>query len=194
LNNILFYARLADVANRPRAAWTRPSGLSYAPGGDATRARHSRAARHARIDRGYNFQETILKFAAENAEDADKDVNLAAEIARWCEERHVDWSRNADPKSARTRPSCWGWSRAAGTGIRVAGSLAYVCARLAQETGDPLWKAKARALVQSIQAAQDPLQGGFAYEFNRSTDDTINHQPYDAVEAARCVAAVGGLQ
>jgi hypothetical protein len=116
-----------------------------------------------------------------------KDVKLVADVARWCEERHVDWARTTDP--VLTRPSCWGWSRAAGTGVRVAGSLAYVCARLWQETGDPLWKAKAEALVQGILVSQDPVTGGYAYHFRRTTEDTPNHHTYDTVEAARCVQA-----
>jgi hypothetical protein len=122
------------------------------------------------------------------AEAKDRDVKLVAEIARWCEERHVNWARSEDRKTAR--PSCWGWSRAAGTGIRTAGSLAYVCARLWQETSDPLWRAKAEALVQGIQSAQDPVWGGFAYHFNRTTEDTANGHTYDAIEAARRIIAV----
>ncbi len=127
----------------------------------------------------------------DHAEGNKRDVKLAADIARWCEERHVDWSRSDDPAVAR--PSCWGWSRAAGTGVRVAGSLAYVCARLWQETKDPLWKAKAEALVHGIQSAQDPVCGGYAYHSRRSTEDTANNHAYDAVEAARCVVAVAEL-
>jgi hypothetical protein len=127
----------------------------------------------------------------DSADGNQSDVKLAAEIARWCEERHVNWKRGHDPESAY--PSCWGWSRAAGTGVRTAGSLAYVCARLHQETKDPLWKAKAEALVQAILVCQDPVQGGYTYHFHRSTEDTPNHHTYDAVEAARCVVAVAHL-
>lgn len=71
-----------------------------------------------------------------------------------------------------------------GPGIRTAGSLVYVWTRLWQETGDPLWKAKADAMVQSILVTQDPVDGGLSYAFHRSTGDTTNHQPYDAVETA----------
>jgi hypothetical protein len=121
----------------------------------------------------------------------DKDLKLVMEIARWCEERHVNWQRQPDPtKTLETRPSCWGWTRAAGTGIRNAGSLVYVWTRLWQETKDPLWKAKADALVQSILVSQDPVDGGFSKGFFRkSTDYTggtaaFSYNDYDAVDAA----------
>jgi hypothetical protein len=109
------------------------------------------------------------------ADAKDKDLKQVIEIARWCEERHVNWQRQADatnrPKQEppQTRPSCWGWTRAAGSGIRTAGSLVYVWTRLWQETKDPLWKAKADALAQSILVSQDPVDGGFSIEFGRDT-------------------------
>ena len=119
------------------------------------------------------------------ADAKDKDLKLVMEIARWCEERHVNWDRKLDPyKPLETRPSCWGWTRAAGTGIRTAGSLVYVWTRLWQETKDPLWKAKADALAQSILVTQDPVDGGLAYNFLRVTADTTGGHTYDMIEAA----------
>jgi|GEM_PF-5388837 len=104
------------------------------------------------------------------ADAKDKDLKQVIEIARWCEERHVNWQRQADPaKAPQSRPSCWGYGRAAGTGIRTAGSLVYLWTRLWQETKDPLWKAKADALAQSILVSQDPVDGGFSIEFGRDT-------------------------
>ncbi len=121
------------------------------------------------------------------ADAKDKDLKLVMEIARWCEERHVNWDRKLGPYALlETRPSCWGWGRAAGLGIRNAGSLVYVWTRLWQETKDPLWKAKADALVQSILVAQDPADGGLAKSFNRSSADTssFSYNDYDVVDAA----------
>jgi hypothetical protein len=121
----------------------------------------------------------------------EKDLKLAMEIARWCEERHVNWDRRLNPYAPlETRPSCWGWTRAAGLGIRNAGSLVYVWTRLWQETKDPLWKAKADALVQSILVSQDPVDGGLSKGFHRTTADstagtkTFGYNDYDAVDAA----------
>jgi hypothetical protein len=85
-----------------------------------------------------------------------------------------------------TRPSCWGWSRAAGSGIRTAGSLVYVWTRLWQETKDPLWKAKADALAQGILVSQDPVDGGLSIEFGRDTAGVAcsSHNVYDVVDTA----------
>ncbi len=114
----------------------------------------------------------------------DKDLKLVMEIARWCEERHVNWQRQPDPaKAPESRPSCWGWARAAGTGIRTAGSLVYVWTRLWQETKDPLWKAKADALAQSILVAQDPMDGGLTFNFHRVASDTAG-PTYDSIDTA----------
>jgi hypothetical protein len=119
------------------------------------------------------------------ADAKDKDLKLVMEIARWCEERHVNWQRQPDSnKAPESRPSCWGWSRAAGTGIRVAGSLVYVWTRLWQETKDPMWKAKADALAQSILVSQDPVDGGLAYSFQRVTADATGGHTYDMIDAA----------
>ena len=127
----------------------------------------------------------------------DKDLKLVMEIARWCEERHVNWQRQPDaanrPKkeAAQARPSCWGWHRGAGLGIRAAGSLVYVWTRLWQETKDPLWKAKADAMVQSILVAQDPVDGGLSKGFLFTSADSwgggtaaFPYNDYDAVDAA----------
>ena len=121
------------------------------------------------------------------ADAKDKDLKLVMEIARWCEERHVNWQRQSDPaKDPVTRPSCWGWGRAAGTGIRIAGSLVYVWTRLWQETKDPLWKAKADALVQSILVTQDPVDGQLSRRGHRNTYGIFGTQTdsHDAVDAA----------
>jgi hypothetical protein len=117
-----------------------------------------------------------------------KDLKLVMEIARWCEERHVNWQRQPDatnrPKQEppQTRPSCWGWTRGAGSGIRTAGSLVYVWTRLWQETKDPLWKAKADALAQSILVSQDPADGGLGYGFSRAGGDAAGGNPQDVAD------------
>jgi hypothetical protein len=127
------------------------------------------------------------------AEGPARDLKLVAEIARWAEERHVDWTRDPAPKTPQTRPSCWGWPRAAGNGMRIAGSLAYVCARLAQETGDALWKAKCDALVQGILVAQDPLTGGLGGGFRREFSDVFYAHNYDVIDTAWRLMAVARM-
>ncbi len=128
----------------------------------------------------------------DHAPKEQRDLKLVEEIARWCEERHIDWSRTPPAKPSLTKPNGWGWSRAAGTGTQIAGRFAYVAARLGQETGDALWTAKSRGLIQGILAAQDPVLGGYPYHFHRTTEDCAGNL-YDSVEACDRVAAVAAL-
>ena len=76
----------------------------------------------------------------------------------------------------------------AGSGIRHAGSLVYVWTRLWQETKDPLWKAKADAMVQGILVSQDPVDGQLSRHFHRNTTNygILGTQPdsYDAADTA----------
>jgi hypothetical protein len=86
------------------------------------------------------------------------DWDLVADIARWCEDRAVDWTRSGElgglQKSARMplNPAAADENEAT---IRLA--LAY--ARLAQHTGSRLHRAKAEALVSTALAAQNPVSG-----------------------------------
>jgi hypothetical protein len=100
---------------------------------------------------------TFVMWLLDLAEPAQRNLKLAETITRWCEDRHVNWGRNADGTVAQ--PSCWGWGRAAGNGNMIQARLSYVCARLGQETKDPLWTAKARDLVHGLLAATDPETG-----------------------------------
>jgi hypothetical protein len=100
---------------------------------------------------------TFVMWLLDLADPAQRDLKLAETITRWCEDRHVNWARGDD--ATKARPSCWGWGRAAGNGNMIQARLAYVCARLGQETQDPLWTAKARGLVHGVLAATDPETG-----------------------------------
>ena len=50
----------------------------------------------------------------------------------------------------------------------------------------------AEAIIQSVLAAHDPVCGGFAYHFHRSTGDCGGNL-FDSVEAADRVAAAAAL-
>ena len=131
------------------------------------------------------FGQWMLDYAPKE----QRELALVAEIARWCEERHVDWSRTPDGREPLlNKPSLWGWTRASGTPVQIAGRLAYICARLGQETKDQLWTAKAQALIQTLMAAQDPVSGGYPNHFHRTTEEVWGNL-FDAVEAGDRVAA-----
>jgi hypothetical protein len=112
---------------------------------------------------------TFVMWLLDLAEPAQRNLKLAEIVTRWCEDRHVDWGRSADGTLAQ--PSCWGWGRAAGNGNMIQARLAYVCARLGQETKDPLWTAKARGLVHGLLAATDPQTGMNNADFRCDSSD-----------------------
>ena len=122
-----------------------------------------------------------------------RDLKLVAELARWSEDRHVNWGRQPASSSV-ANPSCWGWSRAAGNGLRIIGSLAYVCGRLAQETGDALWQAKSDALVQGILVAQDPLSGDVTGAMQRNAGDVGAWLNYETIQTARHLFELSRMQ
>ncbi|HSW49293.1 MAG TPA: hypothetical protein VLH09_03915, partial [Bryobacteraceae bacterium] len=78
------------------------------------------------------------------------DPALMEDLLRWCEERAVDWRRQAHP--TQVFPYV-GPHR--DTQLR----LARACARQAQRTGSALWKAKAEALAGAMLTAQCPTTG-----------------------------------
>jgi hypothetical protein len=103
----------------------------------------------------------------------------------------VNWSRSSSDDV--TRPFCSGWGRAAGTGTKYAGRLAYCFARLYQETKDPFWKAKAEALVQGLMAAQEPRTGFITSTGQRKAGSSDRRASYDLAIAAEAVEAVPRL-
>jgi|GEM_PF-6582919 len=79
------------------------------------------------------------------------DPALMEDLLRWCEERAVDWRRQAHP--TQVFPYVGAPNR--DTQLR----LARACARQAQRTGSALWKAKAQALAGAMLTAQFPTTG-----------------------------------
>ena len=80
------------------------------------------------------------------------DPELMEDLLRWCEERAVDWRRQAHP--TQVFPYV-GTLKNNDTQLR----LARACARQAQRTGSALWKAKAQALAGAMLTAQCPTAG-----------------------------------
>jgi hypothetical protein len=144
------------------------------------------------------IQDTVPAFATDYAiwlldmaEDEQRDIKEAIEVVRWCEERVANWSRDGEMDSAR--PFCSGWGRAAGSGTKNAGRLAYCFARLFQETKDPLWKAKAEGLLQGLMEAQEPATGFIPPAGERKTSSSGRRPSYDMATAAEALATVPEL-
>ena len=80
------------------------------------------------------------------------DPELMEDLLRWCEERAVDWRRQAHPTQVFPYVVTL---KNNDTQLR----LARACARQAQRTGSALWKAKAEALAGAMLTAQCPTAG-----------------------------------
>jgi hypothetical protein len=138
------------------------------------------------------IQDTMPSFATDYAiwlldlaPAQQRNLAQAIEVLRWSEERVVDWSRTEE--GAGTTPFCAGYGRAAGSGPKYAGRLAYGFARLYQETDEPLWKAKAEGILQGLMAAQDPVTGLITPAGTRETAGVNRHDLMTAAEALATV-------
>jgi hypothetical protein len=98
-----------------------------------------------------------------------RDLKLVAELMRYCEDRHLDWSR-PDPNQVRSVfPNLTlANARESGSPLWLASRFALVWLRLGQTTGDPLALAKARALMDTITHAQHPVTGNIDIGFARN--------------------------
>ena len=92
-----------------------------------------------------------------------RDLKLVAELMRFCETRHMDWSR-PDPSSVRwlrwVMPNlvCTG-IRQQGGGIWLGSRFAVAWAQLGRLDGNRLHAEKARAIMDAITHAQHPVTG-----------------------------------
>jgi hypothetical protein len=100
------------------------------------------------------------------ADEADRDLALAEELALWSEDRNIAWERiepsPGGPVSPRGFGSCDGY-RSSGPPASFVSRLALIYLRLYAHTRDRLHLEKARALFASVLLAQDPATG----EINR---------------------------
>jgi hypothetical protein len=90
-----------------------------------------------------------------------RDLKLAEEVARWAEDKGVDWRRQEDGN--RPQPNVMPRISRGDRGMNAPAEVnllaAIVFERLGRETGNPLWTAKGEALAAAVLAAQDPRTG-----------------------------------
>ena len=112
------------------------------------------------------------------------DRELMTDLLRWCEDRAVEWGRDL----SREKKTIW----LAGNCLTpvVSGEntptprMALAYARLAALTGSRLHRAKAEALLGTVQAAQNPVSGYIApsYDLDPSGQSAIGIEcQYDAL-------------
>jgi len=111
-----------------------------------------------------------------------RDLKLVAELMRFCETRHMNWSR-PDPSSVRgVMPNlvCTG-IRHQGSAIWLGSRFAMAWAELGRGDGNRLHAEKARAMMDAITHAQHPVTGSVGTEMELTPRFTRF-----AVNAGRC--------
>jgi hypothetical protein len=99
-----------------------------------------------------------------------RDLDLVAELMRFSETCHVDWSR-PEPDAFVVTPSLVNANnRESGASIWLGSRFALAWAKLAQQTGERLHQEKARAIMDAITHAQHPETGNVALGLTREID------------------------
>jgi len=102
----------------------------------------------------------FARYLLEFADAKDRDMELVDRILRYCEDQFVTWTDpDADEQNEDDAPfihvSNWGDKTRAGATANLA--AAYLL--MEKHSGDALFGAKGRALLQAVLAAQDPKTG-----------------------------------
>lgn len=108
-----------------------------------------------------------------------RDLDLAAELMRFCETRHMVWSRDA---RYRTTPNLVGANaRESGSPIWLGSRFAMAWAQLGRLDGNRLHAEKARGIMDAVTHAQHPITGNVGLSLER----TPRFNRF-AVNAGRC--------
>ena len=98
------------------------------------------------------------------------DLDLVADLMRFSETCHLDWSRPG-PDANVVTPSLAGANvRESGASIWLGTRFALVWAKLGQRTGNRLCREKARAIMDAITHAQHPRTGNVSTGLTREID------------------------
>ena len=94
-----------------------------------------------------------------------RDPNLVAELMRFCETRHMNWSRPEPANVKSVMPNLVGTnSREVGSSIWLGSRFAMAWAQLGRLEGNRLHAEKARAIMDAITHAQQPVTGNIGID------------------------------
>lgn len=114
------------------------------------------------------------------AEERDRDLALAEELALWSEDRNISWDRVAASDGQVTGPhgfgSCDGY-RSSGPPASFVSRLALIYLKLYEATGKRLHLEKARALFASLLHAQHP-ESGYLNRKQRCVTEAADYPMY----------------
>jgi hypothetical protein len=100
----------------------------------------------------------LLVYLLQWADPKDRDLKLIEDLALWCEDRNLVWERDADGICPTAMLSKDGF-RSGGPPANHLARMGLVYALLWRETGKPLHRAKAWALIGAVLAAQNAATG-----------------------------------
>ncbi|MEM7391305.1 MAG: hypothetical protein AAF492_03070 [Verrucomicrobiota bacterium] len=107
----------------------------------------------------------FARYLLEAAPAEKRDLGLVAELMRFSESCHLNWSRSTP---GVLTPNLVGANiRESGAAIWLGTRFALVWVKLGRETGNPLHVAKARALMDAVTHAQHPETGNVATGLSR---------------------------
>ena len=121
---------------------------------------HSLTAAYPTPIHGHIVQYLLL-YLLDYARPEDRDLTPIEQLALWCEDRNIDWTR-ADPAQPKIGPTAFGSAdggRSGGDPAENLARMAHIYAKLWRATGKPLHRAKAEALLGAVLAGQCPQSG-----------------------------------
>jgi hypothetical protein len=121
---------------------------------------HSLTAAYPTPVHGHIVQYLLL-YLLDYARPDDRDLKLIEQLALWCEDRNIDWTR-ADTAQPKISPTAFGSAdggRSGGDPAENLARVAHIYAKLWRATGKPLHRAKAEALLGAVLTGQCPESG-----------------------------------
>jgi hypothetical protein len=132
----------------------------------------------------------FIRYLLELAPAERRDVALAEQLALWCEDIDVDWTRAEGPQQGTILPRLSRGDRAVCNPIYNGSLFALACLQLHRATGKRLWLAKADALIAACLQAHDPASGLFNMDLEPKYSGGDKHFAYGGYLGNLCEYAV----
>lgn len=121
----------------------------------------------------------LVRYLLDYAPAQRRDVGLAEDIARYCEDQFTRWDRVPDEYATpHVIRGINEKSHYAPRASRTA-SVAHMFMRLYQETGNEIWMSKADELFKSVFMLQNPVNGGLNSDYEYPIGDQIKRGTID---------------
>ncbi len=108
----------------------------------------------------------LVRYILDYAPAERRDVGLAEEVARYCEDQFTVWDRSPGPYSTPHVVRAIEKTKRYTPLAERNASVAHMFMRLYHETGNTLYQSKAEALYKSILLLQSPINGGLEADYD----------------------------